>query len=365
MSHHHLLQRLEELLNRIRDIDFFIPDDVSLFQVDDVLMRKILDLLAAAMGEMQEIAAHYEAQDHTKDAAAEVDEASLLQELGAQISSQMAAQEIVDLAFVSRVQLGDLTGSLEQGLAEEKIWQIASDADTGLRRAGRALIALESSIREYEGLPMHRRYWQGVEDALAVRRSYAAFRRKVLHEASSGKKPTGADLKERLRDAGGEIATLRVSEIYPYLRIDDRLELRRLQERITQWLDRGSEQETGTHLWGDMEAFAYLLAEISRRQELREHDRKVVTELWERYFEVDETSFAPVGTETLEAEHQQAFRPLLGLDDELDEILLALRRVGAARPEYSLEVLKPILKRLRRELEKPFEDRPAKPSLLS
>ena len=364
MDHHSLLQSLEDLLDQTRDVDFFIPDDTGLFQIDDALIRTILDLLESILSTMHEIAAHYDAQDHTK-VEEDVGEADLLKELGAHISSQMAAQEIVDLAFVSRVQLKDLVSSIEQGMAEQKIWQIASDADTSLRRAGRALIALESSIREYEGLPMQRRYWQGVDDALAVRRAYAAFRRKILTKDATGDHPSGARLKERLRDVGGEIATLRVSEIYPYLRIDDRLELRRLQERIAGWLDQGSDEEKGRRLWGDLEGFAQLLAEISRRQELREHDRKVVGELWQRYFETHEASFAEHRPSPLGSDHLQIFRPLLGRDDDLDTILLSLRGRDSGHKKYHHSDLKPILERLRRELEQPYEERADELSTMS
>ncbi len=98
-------------------------------------------------------------------------------------------------------------------------------------------------------------------------------------------------------------------------------------------------------MWSDLVAFARLLAQVNHRQELREHDRLAVGGLYRRFFEGGEEP------EQLTPEILSLLEPLLGRDDELDEIVLHPGRHGASE-------LRPLLERLRKELGKPFDSPP-------
>lgn len=342
-----IIQKVQELIERIRSVDLVIPEDSGSFSIEDELVRHVDDLLDEALLLLTDVGEFYERQQDEDDAAAlgegsDFGEAAdFLREIGAQISSQLAAQEVSGLAFVGRSQLKEIRDGLQVARRERIVWKIASYVDTGIRRAGKALVALESAILEYEDLPPNHRSWEDIGTALQIRRIYGQFQRAVLR---------GGDLEpeqipQRLRSAANRIAILRGLEIYPYLRIDDRLQIRRLQKRILDWLGAGKKgvepPEDGLRLWQDLAAFARLLGQVNHRQELREHDRAAVRDIYRDLFEIGETS------DRLLPEHLALLEPLLGRDEEVDDILLHPER------HATHELEQPLL-RLRRELEQPF-----------
>lgn len=342
MDKFELLQRLSALFERSRDIELNVPEETGMFSLNDEVIDIVRRLLVDAVQLCGELMDCYDTeQGSLDDTAVGLDEASdFLREIGAQISSKMAAQEISSLAFMSRRQLQDTLDDLDQGMRERKIWKVASALDTATRRAGRALVALETSVCEYEGYERRHRYWLSIDDALHVRRLYGEFRRAV---AAHGAPDAAPPLVAAFRDISDRISAMRELEIYPLLRIDDRQQLRRLRKRINTWLEVDPVEHLlgGRHLWSDLESFAQLLAQISLRQELIEHDRTAVAFLFQRFLD------RQPGAEALNREHLQYLKPLEGRDDELDVILLHPER-------FRLRDLRPILERLREALDKPF-----------
>jgi len=338
MSSSNLLERVVDLIERAQNVHFVIPDDTGRFSIEKDLIGKVTEVLDATAEFLREAMDYYElvSQGELEEERAESDG---LEAIGAQIASELAAQEISGLAFVARSQLLDMGEILERAIESGEIWKIASDADTALRRTSRALIAVESAIREYEGEPPMNRQWKSLEDSIETRRLYSQFRRSIL----GADEPTDEELKSRLRSAGLRIARLRDLEIYPFLRIDDRLQIRQLQKRIAGWLvgEGESGPEAGRRLWEDLVSFARLLGQINNRQELREHDRRIVAELCHRLYES-----GPIPG-SLPPHESKRFEHLLGRDEELDEMILASEPIAPGELREPLE-------RLRRHFEKPF-----------
>ncbi len=331
-----LLERVRRLIEKRQGIALIIPEDTGYFSIDDELVGRVRALLAEAISLLYEVTDSYDAEclaRHQDEAAA----GDLLLEIAAQISSEMAARELSDLAFVSRGQLREIEASLATSLRRRKIWAVASQADSGLRAAGKALFAVESAMCEYEGLQPPDRRWVDLRDSLGTRRLYGQFRRVILHSGSED-----VTLAARLRRAAHRIEILRDLKIYPFLRIDDRKQIRSFQKRIAGWLEGGDGRcETdGQRLWDDLESFARLLVQVNDREELREHDRQAVRMLHRMLFRARQPP-----TEISEA-HLEELERLVGRDDELDEIIL---HPG----DYTVEELKPPLERIEMELELP------------
>ncbi len=340
-----LLVRLDYLVGQTKGMDFIISDDTGNFSIDDELVKRIRTLVRQAAELMLAIMNCYDAEaDVTSEEIPALDDEDFLKEIGAQISSQLAVEEVSGLAFVSRGQLLDIVAAIDSGVEAGQIWEVASHLDSGLRRTGRALVAIESAMRECEGLPVEYRQWHNLDDSLEVRRIYGEFRRSVLRGSGEDpdRVPPAKELATKLWHASERIAVLRGREIYPYLRIDDRLQIRRLQKRILEWLDQGgADLERGARMWSDLVSFARLLGQVNHREELREHDRLAVDALYRRFFEAD-------AVPALTSENLSLLKPLLGREDDLDKIILN-------PADHAGKDLQEPLERLHKELGRPFE----------
>ncbi len=336
-SHRGLLERTVELLEQAESIELFIPEDTGLFSVDSDHVTQVRQLIGSTIDILREISRRFEelaASLAESDTSAD-DEDSLLLEIGAQISSEIAAREISDLSFVGRGQLAEIRDTLETAVERKQTWVVASYADSGLRRARKALISLESAISEFEGESAPDRQWTDLEDSLEIRRLYGQFRRAILRgdlEAS------GEALAKQLQSAARRISILRDLKIYPFLRIDDRLTIRKLNRRIVDWSTSAveSKDEDGRRILQDLVSFARLLGKINEREELREHDRAVVFRLLASTRH--QAANAPLRPVIL-----QEIETLLGRDDDLDQILLQPGR-------HTQSDLRPHLEKLQREL---------------
>ena len=336
-----LLNRLQDLMDQVLSIDATIPEETGYFSLEDDLVRRVRSLLRQSAELMGDVMDRFDDEaEHVRDLD-DATEADFFKEIGTEIASQMALQEVSGLAFVSRGQLLDVAQDLDRAVEQRDLWKAASHCDTGLRRMGRALVALDASVRDFEGLDPKFHKWHNLEDSLEVRRIYSGFRRAVLIDEP--------DLHGRFENAIRCIADLRDLPSYPFLRIDDRLELRGVDERLRMWLGSGekADEEDGERLWQDFAGFVQLLAQVSQRQELREHDRLSVDSVFRTLFE-SESSVEPGAAAVLEEYHLELLEPLLGCDDELDVLILHPSR-------YKMADLRSMLERLRRGLGQPFE----------
>ena len=333
-----LLERLSRTIELSGGVDFTVPQDTGWFSIEDDLIEKIRVVIHDTATLASDIMDFFDDGEESRpepDPEFDGDDTSGLIQIGAKISSELATREISDLAFVCRGQLLEILEALEGAVERKEIWLVASHADTGLRRATKGLITLEAAIREYEGLPALERNWIDLEDSLEIRRLYGQFRRAVLRPMPEDHRA----LRMHLRKAATRIAILRDLKIYPLLRIDDRLEIRSLQKRILAWMsgDGDSSEDAGRRLWTDLVSFARLLVQVNNREEIREHDRRVVSHLYHVLF------LGAEPPDRLPTAVVEDLESLLGRDDELDQAILK-------RNELPVETLRDPLVRLRKEL---------------
>lgn len=310
-----LLSRVSAMIDQALEVDFSIPSDTGHIDLDADVAETIAGLVAAAVTLLEAIEQEFDAEGDSEGVPPETGEVSVLRAIGAEISSALAQQELADLAFVGRHQLSEIRRQIVSARAAKSTWKILAHCETALRRVRKALVACESALREYGGLPMIPRDWESLSDALEIRRIYGQFRRSVTRLGL----PEEARLAEELARVARRIAILRDRAIYPYLRIEDRREIRRCQKRIEAWLaaDDGSRAlaERGSQLWQDLVGFANLLAQVSNRQSLRAHDRDVVAKALRI---VGRRGAAP---DAMPADVLEELQTLLGRDDELDDLL--------------------------------------------
>ena len=156
-----LIQRIEGLIDEAQGVAFVVPEDTGYFSIDDDMVRHVRDMMSRSIELMHELTDVYDAESaaHGEDAG-EPDEADdFLKDIGALISSELAAREVSGLAFVARGQLMEMQESLNSALEHKLVWAVASHADSSLRHIGKALIAIESAVREYEGLEATDHRW--------------------------------------------------------------------------------------------------------------------------------------------------------------------------------------------------------------
>ncbi len=343
MNKEELLERVRALIEKTQGVAFIVPEDTGFFSIDDDMVQQVRGLMAQTIEVLRDLTEFYDAESaaHGEKDESQAADGDFLREIGAQISSELAAREVSSLAFVARGQLLEMQEALTAALKNRQVWGVASHADSGLRHLGKALIATESAVCEYEGLPATDRRWVDLADSLEIRRLYAQFRRAILR---GGDPLTDEELARRLKSSFTRIAILRDLEIYPFLRIDDRRSIKRLQKRIESWLNKteGSTDEVGFRLWEDLASFARLLIKINDREELREHDRQVVTT-------VHRMLFSPARpARQLNAGHRKELERLLGRDDDLDEIILHV-------DEHVPEDLRQPVEKLMQSLNRPYE----------
>lgn len=334
------LERVQAQIEKAEGINFLVPDDTGFFSLDDDLIPRVRGLMSETLDLTRELGDLYDAESleaPLEDAGAEDD---FLREIGAAISSELATRELSNLAFVVRAQIMETHEALIGALAGRHTWAVVSHADTGLRRVSRGLLTLETAIREYEGLAPAERRWSDLKDSLETRRLYGQFRRAVLRSEQN----PAEDQTARLRAAVNRIAILRDLKIYPFLRIDDRVAIRRLQKRILAWLDRADgaqKDEEGRQLWSDLVSFAELLGQVNNREDLREHDRKTVSRLHRVLFE------ARQGPTRILPSHLADLELLLGRDEDLDRITLSPH-------QFAVEDLREPLERVQAQLNRSF-----------
>ena len=332
----HLLEQVTGLIDHGQNLQVDIPFDTGLFTLEAEQLAAIRVLVDQSVSLLDRIGHHFEADlDKSAGPRADSDIAAFsLADIAADISTELATREVADLAFIGRNDLQDMSRELDAARDAESFWRIASAADGALGRVGRALVPIETALREYEGLPPMRRRWEDLDDSLEVRRQYGMLWRTVGRLGN----PDDERLPWALAKVAQRIAILRQHAIYPFLRIDDRWSIRKLQTRVLAHLAHGDEADpvAGRRLWSDLVSTFRLLMQINNRQELRDHDRDLVLA---GCVEVRRSRQAPTIPNDLLAK----LEPLLGRDDTLDQVLL---RPKEFRPADCLAPLD----RLREEL---------------
>ncbi len=226
-----------------------------------------------------------------------------------------SASAVEDIAFLVMLELRQKKERLQSSAGSTDPVEVLGDCDSALRRIRKGLGAIDVVIaRRDEGAPSLD-FSSELVHSLQVRRAYAKFRARVVRDDA----PSTAELRTRLRAVGTHIAVLVGWSAFPLLRVRDRLQLRRLQQRILEWLRMPvTDEVAGVRLWQDVTGFVDMLAQVSRRQELVEHDAILVTALLARLESAGDLD--DVATRAA---------PLFGRDDELDRWVSSATRTRA------------------------------------
>lgn len=314
-----LLADISSQVDRGSSLKIVIPEDTGMFKLDQELVKNTRQLI-----------------QQTGDALLNVIDAFEVSPPAPGSYSTLTPQEVADLAFVCRSELRELTKGFEAAVEDGSLWKIAAAHDAVVSRAVRALIPIETTLREYGGLPSLLRQWFDLDDALEIRRQFANFWIAMKKDGE----PTGATVKEVLLEVTRMIATLRRDPIYPYIRIDDRLEIRAVQKRIFGFVeDKGADPGVdGLRIYQDVSGFFDLLLHRHRREELVENDRFLVDSIIREVFELEKPDVFPEDS----FEDIQSF---VSMDPELDALILK------GEPGPTAEFHEP-LKRIRTQLKK-------------
>ncbi len=258
------------------------------------------------------------------------------------------AHDIADLAFVARLGLRGRLQALEALRGDDARWEIIDEAGSACREILKSLSAIEHAVAELEGLDSDNSYYQtGLMGSLATRRTYAAFAGDVVRDGPA----TEETVIRRLRLTATAIAKLTGREVYPDLRVADRIQFRSLQERILEWLRQDPEAQgvlrAGMRLWQDVEAFAQLLRQVNHRAELRAHDGERLAEALAAL-----EAAADAGERWAPDPVLAGLAELRGLDDELD---------GWLDPDGEPVLLEACVARLRTLHERIAREAPARP----
>lgn len=222
-----------------------------------------------------------------------------------------SGERIADLAFLGRLELRQKMANLTGLPATADSWRIIAAAGSCLRHIQKALAAVEAAIAQGEGIRPVLHSTDDIAQSLAARQAYAGFRRRLR---AVGLLP---GISDRLQGAATCISDLFDVAVYRDLRISDRVQLRRLLERILRWGGPDVQREAGERIWQDLSACATLLGEISKRQELQQHDERTCQEIRRRL----------ASTPELPADVRPLLESLAGRDDELDDRIFDGREI--------------------------------------
>jgi hypothetical protein len=239
---------------------------------------------------------------------------------------------LADLAFLARGDLEHRLRTLTTGAATIDGIEILAHCSAVLRSLVRAAAVVQGELCAAAGLEATLSCSAELELSLQTRTAYAELRLDL--EAAAADLQKTRDVAKALRTGATAIAKLAGREIFLRLRVRDRAQLRRLQQRILAWARAGADARVGERLWQDLFGFAQLLQEVNRRPVLVEHDQGAVVRLIEQLS--GRRGAVP------EEIRRQAL-PLLGRDDTLDRWLHTRRAIEA---QELLTFLAPLKDRL-------------------
>lgn len=213
--------------------------------------------------------------------------------------------DLGDLVFIGLTELRQKRERVLRLAETPDPWEIVAECGSAMRRVLKAVSAIENAIM---GPAAKLSFATVLQVSLLVRREYREMRRVILVDEPADL----AGARAVLRSIGTRIAMIVGRPIYPSLRTRDRLEMRRLQERILAWLRDGTDLQEARRLFQDLGGFARMISQVSRREELVAHDVEVLGTLM---------SLLADGPRVAAPELHALALALTGLDDELDELL--------------------------------------------
>lgn len=185
---------------------------------------------------------------------------------------------LVDVAFITLLDLRQRAERLERLGRSPDPWLVITECASLRRHLLEAMVQVEQALCEVTGEQVRLTGLRHSKRAMALasRKAYQAYIRAIdAIEARLERgqlTPIGA-----LRLGATNIAMLIGREVYEDLRVDDRRQLRGLQERIFAAVREPSDELRVRRLWMDLCASAGLLERIHQRSELVEHDFELLS----------------------------------------------------------------------------------------
>ena len=308
-----LTGRFAHLIQRVESVDVRVPEDSALIGLAADLVPTVTRLIREGIELLEAVEKVYDPDglEITKP-----DDADTLNHIGMLISSEFAARDLVDVTFFACSELRASHDKLLAAATRGGQLTLASNCEAGLASLRKAMVSVESAMFEFEERKPPARQWFDVEISLQIRKLYWNLRREISGDVEDDK------LERGLRNVLYRIVAFRELSVYPFLRVDDRVQLRHLLKRILDWLN-GKERDPrqARRIWQDLSGFTEILVQVSHRQELQDHDRQLVGQAYR---------LCRRGAPTLPPSLLQKMDDLLGLDSDVDQLLLASERKTAA-----------------------------------
>jgi hypothetical protein len=295
------------------------------------LTPSVLALIERACDILRILLERYESEEDALDAAMEAEGIPEGEILQLRSAPRPPAAVIGDLSFVAIAELRQHLHRLQAHRPSSERKEILSDCGSALRAIRKSLYAIEPLLCAVERTP--RLLPPRLGTSLEVRRQY----HKLWSFVASTVDVDSSTVRSSLRGAGTRIAMLSGCEIFHHLREDDRFRIRELQGRILEWLRDGDDEVAAVQLWQDFALFVEMLRQVNLREELLEHDRKVLR--------AATAALAERGEEAV-SEVCQMLAMIAGVDDALDQLV----RRGPRAAQLAVE-----LARLRAQLSDPQE----------
>jgi hypothetical protein len=230
--------------------------------------------------------------------------------------------EITGIVFLSLNELRTREGRLANNRVRQDLPAQITDCSSILRHLRRTVTALEEAVCRTEGMAPALSLERDLQLALRVRGAYAKFRRNIENICALCE-PQNGDAGPALLCAATSLARLTGSDVFPRLRLADRIHVHGFQERIVRWHSSGSsEPSEARRIWEDLYAFTQLLQAVNQRQELLEHDQALLEEIDEALAQAP--SLADAGGRIRELAAR-----LAGRNETLDTLLAEEAPVGA------------------------------------
>jgi len=307
-----LAQQVTTLLDEVLGFELRPNDDPDSLPEDSNATRAVLELVNRAVKVLQAVSARFEENAEPDASTGGAVAEPSLQDIGAMISTETAAQEITNLAGMAAGELLYQGRAIETAVAGGERLRAVTAADGVVRELLRILIPLESALCEFLGLFVPRRVWPDLRVSLNVRRAFAELARGVAQIAT----PSSEDLGRTLAGVADLLLDLRRNPIYLSLRVEDRLCLGTLSQRLADWLEQPERlgEGEGFNLLSEVRACMGILRHVNWRSELREHDQHLAIRIVERLNRSSDPEISP--------ETEAELGALLGRDDEVDALIL-------------------------------------------
>lgn len=240
------------------------PDECAVEGRDRVVRAR--RILQAGADVLSKILAHF-------DAEAEVETAERAEEYG-----PFAARSVADHCFVAHMELAHVAAGLELTGDQANTWDIVAQCNHALGVFIKAGVSIEQIVCRRAGERAELDTFTDACQAVALRAAFVHLRQAVSKDHAPGPE----ELEPRLHAAKAAIDDLFASDAGPSIRLSDRRQLLKLQKRTLEWLERPErEAADGMHLWQDIQGLCELLMQINHREELLEHDARLVGRILE------------------------------------------------------------------------------------